>query len=429
MQQSVRKGDVVSSDGVVLATTQNREDGSEYRYYPFSNMFAHTLGYATKGGAGLEGAQKIRLLMSHDSFLLQLRTELMNQKIKGDTMHVTLDYAMQSYCYELLGGRNGAIVAMEPKTGRVIAMVACPDFDPNTIDEQWSYLVSEENNSGNLMNRASQGVYPPGSTFKMITLLEYIRENPDTWQDFSYTCNGVYMDGEYTVNCHDGHAHGELDIYGALAQSCNGAFITMGRTLDPVRWRELAEDFGYNQSETLEVQYRKSSFPLTEDASEWDMIQASIGQGTTLTTPLLNTMITCAIANGGVMMKPYLLEGFTSEDASYQKTVQPQELRRCISSEEAALLSDFMMRVVRDGSGAQASCSSCQVAGKTGSAQFSSQAGLYHAWFTGFAPVEDPQLAVTVIVEAGGAGGEVAAPMVSAIFEYYFSLQAQRQAQ
>lgn len=427
MAQSVTKGDVVTSDNAVAATTQIAEDGSEIRVYPYENLFAHTIGYATKGGSGLEGSQKIRLLTSHNSFLELLKQEVLNQKPKGDTLSVTLHSALQYYCYEQLGGRNGAIVVMEPKTGRILAMVSYPDFNPSTVDDMWEALISPDNTTGNLMNRASQGRYAPGSTFKIITLLEYIRENPDTWQDFSYFCNGTYTDGERSIGCHEGHAHGELDIYGALAQSCNGAFVTMGLSLDPVKWKELCEDFGYNQKYSLDIQYNMSKFPMEEDASDWDLMQASIGQGTVEATPLLDTMVTCAVANGGKMMKPYLIEKYESQDGSYQDITEPELLQRSISEEEASLLTEFMVNVVKEGTGAGAQSSYCQVAGKTGSAQFSSQAGRYHAWFTGFAPAEDPEIAVTVLIEDGGSGGEVAAPIAGNIFNYYFSLQQQEE--
>ena len=152
-------------------------------------------------------------------------------------------------------------------------------------------------------------------------------------------------------------------------------------------------------------------------------MQASIGQGTTTATPLLNTMITSAIANGGVMMKPYLIDSYTSADQTWQSVTEPEVLRQSISADEASLLTEFMTKVISEGSGYLAGSAYCQVAGKTGSAQYSSQAGLYHAWFTGFAPAEDPQIAVTVLIEQGGSGGEVAAPIAGAIFNYYFSLQ------
>ncbi len=423
MARNVMKGDIVSSDGVVLATTQNAPDGTEYRLYPFGELFVHTLGYEAMGGARLERSQKIRLLTTSAPFWMQIREELLNRKIKGDTLHVTLDYRLSAYAREQLAGRNGAIAVMEPATGRILAMVSSPDFDPNRVSQEWSSLVSEENTTGNLLNRASQGAYAPGSTFKLITLLEFIRENPDTWRDFSYTCSGAYSDGTYTINCHEGHAHGTVDAWSALSLSCNGAFITMGKTLDPVKWKALADDFGYNTGEQLELEYRKSRFSMDAGADDWDYIQNAIGQGTTLTTPLLNLMITSAVANGGVMMKPYLIEGYTSTDGRNVLQAVPEVLRTCCTKEEAALLTEFLTGVVRDGSGYLAASTFCQVAGKTGSAQFSSQAGRYHAWFCGFAPAENPEIAVCVLIEDGGSGGEVAAPVAGRIFDYYFSLK------
>ena len=207
------------------------------------------------------------------------------------------------------------------------------------------------------------------------------------------------------------------------AMSCNGAFVEMSQSLDPVSWRELCEDFGYNQGFSMDVQYKKSRFSLTEDATAWDLAQASIGQGTTVTTPLLNTMITSAIANNGIMMKPYLVDSFTSDDKTYESVTQPVVLKQCITASEAAFLTQGMEYVVKDGSGYRAGSSFAQVAGKTGSAQYSSEAGRYHAWFTGFAPSDDPQIAVTVLIEGGGSGGEVAAPIAGNIFNYYFALQ------
>ncbi|MGI6106721.1 MAG: peptidoglycan D,D-transpeptidase FtsI family protein [Lachnospiraceae bacterium] len=423
MAQTVFKGSIVSSDDVNLAVTQNADDGTEYRYYPFPRLFCHTIGYADMGGAGLEASQKILLLTSHIPVYEQIANELFHTKSIGDTLHVTLNYQLQQYCYDLLGGRNGAIIAMEPSTGKILAMVSEPDFDASTVAEDWDSLISEENTSGNLLNRASQGLYPPGSTFKVITLLEYIRENPDTWQDFSYTCTGTYTYEGQTVECHDGHAHGTVDIYGALEQSCNGAFITIGRTLDPEKWQELAEDFGYNEDFSLDVEFNSSSFSISSGSDTWDVIQEAIGQGTTTCTPLLNLMIYSAIGNGGVMMKPYLVDCYTNAHGDVVRSSSPQVLLNCISAEEADLLTDFCTRVISNGSGYQAAADWCQVAGKTGSAQYSSESGKYHAWFVGFAPAEDPEIAVCVIIEKGGAGGEVAAPIAGQIFNRYHELK------
>ena len=150
MEKNVRKGDILSSDNVVLATTQNAEDGTEYRLYPFGGVFAHTLGYTPVGGMGLESSQKIKLLTCNVNFLTQMRNELVGLKNTGDRLVTTLDYRLSQYCYDQLEGRKGAIIVMEPKTGRILAMVSRPDFNPNTIVSDWNAIISEENTDANL---------------------------------------------------------------------------------------------------------------------------------------------------------------------------------------------------------------------------------------------------------------------------------------
>ena len=420
MERSVRKGDVMTRDSVVIATTQNAEDGTEYRLYPFSGVFAHTLGYVPLGGMGLENSQKIKLLTSHVNFFTQMRNELEGIKNTGDRLITTMDYRLSQYCYDLLGGRNGSIIVMEPKTGKILAMVSSPDFNPNTISADWSTIISESNTAANLVNRATQGSYPPGSTFKLITLLEFIREHPDDWQYFRYNCPGIYEKDGYTMGCH-GDIHGYLDLTGAFALSCNGAFDLIAESLDAQGWQKTAEDFGYNTSYSLEVITRKGSFNLLENDSIPSRMQLAIGQGTTLTTPLLNLMGYCAVANGGVMMKPYLIDRYVSADGRTVEEAKPEQLSRVCTADEAAMLNYFLTKVITDGTAAGAAVSQCQVAGKTGSAQYTSAEGNYHAWFCGYAPAEDPRVAVCVMLERGGMGGEVAAPVAAQIFNYFFS--------
>lgn len=427
MENSVIRGDIITSDNVVIATSTEGEGGNQIRVYPFDNLFSNIVGYSVLRGAGLEASQQSKLLTSHVDMAQRVKNELLGIRSKGDTLVTTLDSDLQSYCYNQLGGRVGSIIVMEPKTGKLRAMVTAPNYNPNTVEEQWNELMSPDNDSGNLMNRGAQCTYPPGSTFKLLTLLEYIRENPDTWQDFHYTCTGTYVNGEYTVNCHDKHVHGEVDIYAALSQSCNGAFDTMAMSLDKDKWQELAEDFGYNKSiqdmagedVSLDFSFKKSSFSITEDDSTWARMQLAIGQGTTGATPLLNLMDYCAVANGGVMMKPYVIDSYVDADGNPVSQEEPQRLQRVCTEEEAALLNEFLVKVITEGTASGAASSYCQVAGKTGSAQYTS-AGDYHAWFCGYAPADDPQIAVCVMLEGGGSGGEMAAPLAGNIFNYYF---------
>lgn len=416
MAQLIRKGDIVTSDGVVVATTQTREDGTEVRAYPYTNWYAHTVGYSVLGGYGLEDTQKLNLLTSHVDFWTKLKNEFLGVKTQGDTLVTTLDSGLQDFCYRQLDGKTGSITVVEPSTGKILAMVSSPNFDPNTVEEQWSWLTSEENTTQNMMNHATQGTYPPGSTFKLITLLEYIRENPDTWQDFHYTCTGTYTNGDYVVNCHDGVAHGELDIYGILGMSCNGAFDTIAQTLNSTKWQKLAEDFGYNQSDRSQVDfpYKKSHFDIASDDSVWSRMQLAIGQGTTTVTPLLNLMMYAAIANDGVMMTPYLVDHYLDADGNVVEQTKPKALRSVCTKAEAELMDEFLTYVITNGTAAAGGSQYARVSGKTGSAQYDSTKN-YHAWFCGYGTNDVSEIAVCVMIEKGGAGGIVAAPVAGQI--------------
>lgn len=413
------RGDIVSANGKALATTEYDDEGNEYRYYPYGSMFAHVVGYSTKGNTGIESLANSYLLSSHINPLLKAVYELKDVKSPGDTVVTTLDTRLQAAAYEALDGYKGAVVALNPKTGAILAMVSKPDYDPNEINEIWDELVDEENSNSNLVNRATQGLYPPGSTFKILTALEYIRENPTAYREFHFDCDSVYESGEYSIRCSHGVSHGEEGFEEAFAHSCNGAFAAIGETLNFSSLYKLCETFGYNQSLPLNLLNNASKFSLKDSESLWDVLQTSIGQGKTVTTPLHNAMIAAAVANGGVMMKPYVLDHVENVDGVTVQTYGSETWRTVMSAEEASALKDMMRAVVEYGTGSNAEGDGYTVAGKTGSAEWASDRDT-HAWFVGFANVEDPEIVVSVLVEEGGSGGSVAAPIARAVFDAYY---------
>ena len=184
----VVRGKILSSDGQILAQTNVSEDGTETRNYPYSNMFSHVVGYDTNGKSGLESEANFTLLTSHSFFLTQMKNQFLNEKNTGDTVVSTLNANLQSIAYNALGDRRGAVVVMEPSTGKRLVEVSKPDFDPNTIGDNWDYLVNDENDSS-LLNRATNGAYPPGSTFKVVTALDYFRKK-GTFEGYNYLCEG-----------------------------------------------------------------------------------------------------------------------------------------------------------------------------------------------------------------------------------------------
>ena len=219
----------MSSDGEILAQTNVSDDGTEERSYPYSNIFAHVVGYDTNGKSGLESEANFQLLSSHEFFLTQIKNEFMGAKNVGDTVVSTLNADLQTTAYNSLGDRRGAVVVIQPSTGKILAMVSKPDFDPNTIAANWEQLVNDETNSS-LLNRATMGQYPPGSTFKIVTALTYLRQH-GTFNGFSYDCQGSITKEDHTIQCYGGTVHGQEDFYAAFAKSCNCAFAEMGTQL------------------------------------------------------------------------------------------------------------------------------------------------------------------------------------------------------
>ncbi len=418
--ERIIRGEIRSSDGQVLAGTETAEDGTETRVYPFGALFAHAVGYSSPGKTGLESLANFYLLSSHENAALQLINELSDRKNVGDNVITTLDVDLQKAASDALGGRTGAVVVLEPDTGKILAMVSEPGFDPNTLSEDWDFLISGDNTDAQLLNRAAQGVYPPGSVFKIVTLLEYIREHPDDWRNYSFDCNGIYDSGEYTISCYHNNVHGHQNIGEAFAKSCNGAFASLGLTLDQDAMRELTTQLMFNTELPVSIEYSKSSYAMGSGADNWEILQTSIGQGSTQMTPLHVAMITAAAANGGLLMKPYLIDHVESEAGEEVKKFTPEAYGALMTADEAEILGTAMRMVVTEGTGSAVYTEAYEAAGKTGSAEFETGKET-HAWFTGYAPLDDPQIVVTVIVEEGGSGGAVAAPIARAVFDTYFS--------
>ena len=416
----VVRGEILSSDGRVLAQTNVDENGGETRYYPYDSMFSHVVGYSTRGKTGLEALGNFYLLTSHVNLAEQVINELSSVKNLGDNVITTLDVDLQKAAYDALGSRKGAVVAMEPDTGKILAMVSKPDYNPNTLAADWDALVAGDNSEGQLLNRAAQGLYPPGSTFKIVTALEYIRENPENFRDYRFDCSGFFHYEDYTIKCYHETAHGSQDFVRAFANSCNGAFANLALTLDLGRLKTTADQLLFDTPLPVAIPYSQSAYTLTPDGDTWQILQTSIGQGQTQMTPIHGGMIAAAIANGGTLMKPYLIDHVENVGGDVIKKFMPQSYGNLMTAEESSSLTELMRAVVTEGTGSAVRTDAYTVAGKTGSAEFDKDKET-HAWFIGFAPAEHPKLVVSVIVEEGGSGGKTAAPIARSLFDTYFS--------
>lgn len=416
--QNVR-GTIYAASGEVLATTTIDEEGNEVREYPMDNLFSHVVGYSTKGKMGIESLANYYLINSNVSLSDKVSNDVAGEKNLGDNIYTTLDVGLQTVASEALGVYTGSVIVTEVKTGKVLAMVSKPDYNPNDIVEIWDGLV-EDTESSVLLNRATQGLYPPGSTFKIITALEYIRENPDTYGNYSYTCSGRFTSGTSSISCYHGSSHGTINLMTSFAKSCNASFANIGLSFDRNAFADTIEQLGFNDSFSVGFNYSSSSLIIDENTTDDDMIQTAIGQGKTLMTPLHLNMITCAVANEGTVMTPYLLDQVVSANNSVVKTFSSTVEAIYMSEEEASILKELMEDVVLEGTGTKLKDLSYTAAGKTGSAEFNSVAEDSHAWFTGFAPVEDPEIAVTIIIEGIGSGGDYAVPIAKRLFDEYF---------
>lgn len=419
LNEAVVRGDILSADGKVLATTEVGDDGEETRIYPFKNDFAHVVGYTSVGTSGLEASAGYYLLNSHEAVLDRIYKEITNQKEAGDTVVTTLNSELQELISDAMEGYKGSCVVMDPTTGEILAMVSKDDFDPNTLADQYADIVSDDDNSS-LVNRATQGLYTPGSTFKLVTALAYIRENPDTWKDFSYNCEGSITEGNHTINCAHGNSHGVVDLETALAKSCNCAFVKMGLTLSIHDYRETARDLMFNQTINTDLRVAKSKFDLTGSSGRNLIMQTVFGQGNTKVTPLLNCMIVSAIANKGVMMNPYLVSEVRSVDGRTVETLGGDSLGSVMTSKEASILSDMMCAVVNKGTGTVLQSSDYQAAAKTGSAE-TGQDKNTDAWMVAFAPADNPKIAVSIVLEEAGTGSGSGGPIIKKIFDAYLA--------
>ncbi len=414
---NVLRGDILSSDGKVLATNQG-----EKRYYPYGDMFAHAVGYSKYSKAGIELVGNFYLSDSNANVLERFVNTLKEEKNEGDTIVSTLNYDLQKTAYDALGSADGAVVVMEPDTGKILAMVSKPDFDPNHIDAVWKEANDESNDSSMLLNRATQGLYPPGSTFKVLTTLSYIRQNPIRYKKYSYDCTSEEeIFHGVSVHCYNRKIHGEQSLSDALANSCNQAYADIGLNLDVDDWKETLESFLFNKSLPYTDASATSRFYLDGKSDKGYIPQTAFGQGDTLISPLHNALIVSTIANGGLMMKPYMIDSIENYEGTRIRKFSPSSYDTLMSAKEVEILTDYMKQVVEEGTAADYfSGASYSVAGKTGTAEYANGEHDY-SWFVGFSNVDNPEVVVSILVEESDVNGVRATAVARKILDSYYN--------
>lgn len=421
LEKQVIRGKIFASDGTVLAQEALDQEGNEVRNYPYGPLFAHIVGFSTMGSSGTEAAFDVDLLTSNAPVSEKLQKEMAGIRNTGDDIYTSLRPDLQEACYSALGNYKGAAVVMEAKTGRILAMVSKPDFDPNTVSENWAAVSSDKDNSP-LVNRATQGLYPPGSIFKIVTLHEYMREHPSDYEAYTYDCTGRITVDDSTIECYHGSVHGHEDLLDSFADSCNTSFTNIGLMLDKPKLSDTADRMLFNRVLPTDLSYSRSKLSVSSVSDTKTIMQTSIGQGGTLVTPMHIALITQAIANGGTMMRAQEVVKKRNYQGTLIKEYKPEEYKKIMTEGEARELTEYMKKVCTTGTGKKLANLPYSVAGKTGSAEFGKIKGQSHSWFTGFSNPDDPDIVVTVIMENGGSGSENAVPAAKFIFDRYYGI-------
>jgi penicillin-binding protein 2 len=339
----------------------------------------------------------------------RLRTLSGVPPVPGQPVRTTLDLSLQLAAEEGLGDRAGAVVALDPRTGEILALVSHPAFDPNKLSHtlspaEWRALNSPERPQ---LNRATTGLYEPGSVFKLVTLAAAL-EGGETHPGDNFYCPGFFRLGGWTLRCWRTGGHGPLDLRAALVNSCNTVFATLGYRLGADALLAMARRFGFGRPTGFDLgEERAGHIPGHRAWQPGDPCQFAIGQGSLLVTPLQVARAVAAIANGGTLVRPHILLGGSAA---------PQPLG--VSARTLEFIRDAMAGVVAEGTARGIKSEEVTLAGKTGTAE--NPGGSAHAWFAGFGPVEAPRVVVVVLIQHGGTGSGAAAPVAARVFAAAF---------
>ncbi|MDR6863261.1 penicillin-binding transpeptidase domain-containing protein [Phycicoccus sp. 3266] len=429
------RGQILVGGAPIAKSVPSKDELKWLRTYPKKDLYAHVTGYYSftyGAGGGIEGAEDSLLSGASDKLFYRRVSDILTGKEQtGASLELTLDAKAQAAADKALGNQRGAVVALNPKTGEVLALVSHPSYDPSVLSSHdttkvvaaWKKLNADGDRP--MVDRAIAGnLYPPGSTFKVVTTAAALESGKFTEEsqipgpatlDLPQTTVNLPNDDRRPCGPND-----KTSLTHALEISCNTAYGWLGMQVGADAFRAQAAKFGIGDRLSIPMTVTPSSVPA--QLNEPQLAQSAIGQYDVRVTPLQMAMVAAAIANKGIVMKPYLVSKVTSSDLETIDEAQPEQLSQAVSANTAAALTRMMETVVKSGTGTAAQISGVEVAGKTGTAQHATGQPP-HAWFISFAPAQDPKVAVAVVVEDGGNagseafGGRVAAPIAKAVME------------
>jgi peptidoglycan glycosyltransferase len=398
----IERGKILDRNGEILADSTLKGEIFK-RTYPQGKIFSHAVGYFSPryGEAGSEAA--FENYLSGYAFS--------PSPSQGADVYLTLDKELQKKAYKYLQGKRGAIICLNPKNGEVLVLVSSPSFDPNEIENKWEKIINAPQKP--LFNRATQGTYPPGSSLKILTLVSCLEENLTQLEESFKAPSRLKVSGGYVTNFGEKN-YGSLSLKDAFTYSVNTVFAQLGLRLGERKIKFWAEKVGFNKKFPFELPTKNSTFPEPKD--KLDLAWSAVGQGRVLATPLEMAYLISAIANKGAAPEPHILKEVITKEGKVIYSFTPK-YKKIFSSRVTEKTRFCMEEVVKKGTGRRAFLRGVQVAGKTGTAELSK--GKPHSWFVAFAPSQNPQIVVVVLIENGGEGGKTAAPIAKELIHFY----------
>lgn len=412
----IKRGSIITSDGLTLAESIQQADGTYARSYPNGNLAAHVVGYYSQqyGTMGIENTQNDTLTGSKDySSWQNALNSLAGISEPGNSVQLTIDSRIQRAAEQALAGRVGAIVALDPRSGAVLAWASAPTFDNTNIQAAIEAANASGGADTSMYDRATLALYTPGSTFKVLTLASAI-ENGLATLDTTYDSPGRMEIGGADVVSIGERGHGTISLAKAFALSSNTVFGQVADGLGAEKLVATARAFGYGQQLGLDFTTAASVMPNPEEMTEWELAWAGagqpVGQGHTpgpQVTVMQNALMAATIANNGIAMNPYVVSQILAPDGTVLKTTRGRSLGQAVSSGTAAQVKQAMLDVVQNGTGSAAAIAGVKVAGKTGTAETNNANA--NSTFVGFAPYDTPTVAIAVVIEQNAKGEESAA--------------------
>ncbi len=428
------RGVIVTVDGTVVAQSIPEDDGRDFvREYPESETFAHVVGYSSflVGESGLEAAYSTQLRSRRDLTISDIIAAIFGADLRPRNLEITVDARLQRAAEEALGDYSGAVVALDPTTGAVLASYSNPTFNPGLLASDdaaanWEELVADP--GGPLNDRATRELFAPGSTFKTVVAaagMDTDIASPSTV--FADPVRFQLPGSTATISNYDGRACGDgnsVQLRRAFVRSCNTVFADLAIQTGAATIGLTAEGMGWNSQLDFPWMVPLATWRTEELAIDPAALgQSGIGERDVRATPLHMAMVAATVANDGVAVTPYLVQRVFDSDGVTVEEAEPAPIGRAMTSETAATLRELMVQVVTDGTGTRAAVSGTQVAGKTGTA--TGLGGFSNAWFIGFAPADNPQIAFAVLVQGNeqtgpdATGGRLAAPIAARLVEVW----------